>query len=92
MTEAEYEEMKNHAEYGYKILAGGSSKLLELAATYKKQTPAKKGTGRRAALVRAKLAMSDADFRTQMPGSRQTRPRGQTELHLPLGWLKFATI
>ena len=33
LTEAEYEEMKKHAEYGYKILAGGRSKLLELAAT-----------------------------------------------------------
>ncbi|MFP5352956.1 MAG: HD domain-containing phosphohydrolase [Actinomycetota bacterium] len=33
LTDAEYEEMKKHAEYGYKILAGGSSKLLELAAT-----------------------------------------------------------
>ena len=33
LTDAEYEEMKKHAEYGYKILAGGSSTLLELAAT-----------------------------------------------------------
>ena len=33
LTEAEYEEMKKHAEYGYKILSGGRSKLLELAAT-----------------------------------------------------------
>ena len=32
LTEAEYDEMKQHAEFGYKILAGGTSELLELAA------------------------------------------------------------
>lgn len=32
LTEAEYEEMKNHAEYGHRILSGGNSELLELAA------------------------------------------------------------
>jgi len=33
LTEDEYEEMKNHAAYGHKILSGGRSELLELAAT-----------------------------------------------------------
>ncbi|HJR45352.1 MAG TPA: HD domain-containing phosphohydrolase [Actinomycetota bacterium] len=33
LTPDEYEQMKQHAEYGYKILAGGRSRLLELAAT-----------------------------------------------------------
>ena len=33
LTPDEYEQMKEHAAYGHKILAGGSSRLLEVAAT-----------------------------------------------------------